>query len=156
VYRAIREVTADDIFLFRTLTWIRNPARRVEGASILAPSERPIVDVALEGGFFMLDDDPPHELVMGTLVLWDGLSRPTGGDGLLDLLRRPGNALAAINFRVVEQREGSCRLITETRTYASDDDARRKFARYWRVIYPGSSLLRHTWLRAIRRHAEEP
>jgi hypothetical protein len=104
----------------------------------------------------MLDDDPPHELVMGTLVLWDGLSRPTGGDGLLDLLRRPGNALAAINFRVVEQREGSCRLITETRTYASDDDARRKFARYWRVIYPGSSLLRHTWLRAIRRHAEEP
>jgi hypothetical protein len=45
-------------------------------------------------------------------------------------------------------------LTTETRVYATDPAARRRFARYWRVIYPGSSLIRRMWLRAIRKRAE--
>jgi hypothetical protein len=38
--------------------------------------------------------------------------------------------------------------------HATDDSARRKFARYWRVIYPGSALIRRMWLRAIKLRAE--
>ncbi len=46
-------------------------------------------------------------------------------------------------------------LVTaETRVYATDASARRRFARYWRVIYPGSALIRRRWLRAMKRRAE--
>jgi len=45
-------------------------------------------------------------------------------------------------------------LTTETRIYATDASSRRAFARYWRVIYPGSSLIRRMWLRAIKKTAE--
>jgi len=154
IYRAIRQVTADEIFLFRTLTWIRNPMRRGEGENILAPSRRPILDVALAGGFHLLADDPPREIVIGTLVVRDGLSRPTDESSLRALLRRPGNAFAVMNFRIHDEGNGWCVVTTETRTYTTDNSARRRFARYWRVIYPGSSLLRYAWLRAIRRRAE--
>jgi len=30
---------------------------------------------------------------------------------------------------------------------------RRRFAAYWRLIYPGSALIRRSWLRAIRQRA---
>ncbi len=42
----------------------------------------------------------------------------------------------------------------ETRVHATDDPTKRKFAAYWRTIYPGSALIRVMWLRAIRRRAE--
>jgi hypothetical protein len=47
-------------------------------------------------------------------------------------------------------------LSTETRVFATDAATRRRFAAYWRVIYPGSALIRIEWLRAIRRRAEGP
>lgn len=31
---------------------------------------------------------------------------------------------------------------------------RKKFAAYWRLIYPGSALIRRMWLEALKRHAE--
>ncbi len=44
-------------------------------------------------------------------------------------------------------------MTTETRVFANSDDARRRFAPYWRVIYPGSAIIRHMWLSAIARRA---
>ncbi len=38
---------------------------------------------------------------------------------------------------------------------ATDAQARRRFACYWRVIYPGSALIRRMWLRAVKKRAEE-
>ncbi|MFI5167541.1 MAG: hypothetical protein ACHQQS_13065 [Thermoanaerobaculales bacterium] len=45
-------------------------------------------------------------------------------------------------------------MTTETRVAATDAGARRALATYWRVIYPGSSLIRTTWLAAIKQRAE--
>jgi hypothetical protein len=45
-------------------------------------------------------------------------------------------------------------VTTETRIYATDASAGRRFAPYWRVIYPGSALIRRMWLRAIAHRAE--
>jgi len=59
-----------------------------------------------------------------------------------------------MNFLVEDAGPGAMLVTTETRIYATDASARRRFAVYWRTIYPGSSLLRHTWLRAIKRRAE--
>ena len=47
-----------------------------------------------------------------------------------------------------------CRVCTETRIAATDDTARRRFGRYWRVIGPFSSITRREMLAAIRRGAE--
>ena len=47
------------------------------------------------------------------------------------------------------------KVFTETRVQAVDAEARRKFARYWRVIRPSSAVIRRLWLRGIKRRAEE-
>lgn len=46
-------------------------------------------------------------------------------------------------------------MSTETRILATDAIARRKFARYWTFIQPGSAILRRTVLRAVKRTAEQ-
>jgi hypothetical protein len=46
------------------------------------------------------------------------------------------------------------RVTTETRVFADNAAAARRFAVYWRVIQPGSDLIRRGWLRAIKRRAE--
>jgi hypothetical protein len=153
VYEAIRQVRADEIALFRTLTWIRRGGRELpEG--ILNPGDRAsLIDVATRSGFIYLANDPPHELVVGTII-----AAPRGMRGTLtpDLFRRtlaPRFTLASMNFVVRPDGTGSI-VSTETRIYANNDAGRRRFAAYWRTIYPGSALLRRMWLRAIARRAE--
>jgi hypothetical protein len=97
--------------------------------------------------------------VLGTLVVappgWrpNKDKKPTPED--FKALHAPGFALAAINFRVEDTAKGDALLTTETRVYATDSSTKRKFATYWRVIYPGSALIRVMWLRAIRHRAEK-
>lgn len=159
IYRAIREVSGDEILLLRTLTWIRNPRWPGSGKESIMnpPKNKPILDAAMAGGFRLAADAPPGEIVLLTLVMRDSATRPSRNDaeGLRELMHRPGNALAAMNFRVRDDGNGWCTVTTETRVFATDDAARRSFAHYWRIIYPGSSLLRYTWLRAIRIRAEK-
>jgi hypothetical protein len=71
----------------------------------------------------------------------------------------PGFALATMNFAVRPDGPGASLVSTETRVFANSPAARRRFAAYWRVIYPGSALIRRMWLRAIAveaRVVEEP
>ena len=63
-------------------------------------------------------------------------------------------AKIAMNFRLVERDAAHCTVITETRVYAGGAPVVRRVAAYWRVIYPGSALMRHIWLRAIKLRAE--
>jgi len=156
-YRALRAVTADDIFLFRTLVWIRRFGRPGPESILNAPERQPLLDVATRTTFLLLSEEPGREIVVGTLVLaprgWRPPSRrPTPED--FKNLHAPGFALAAMNFRLEDAGPGACRVTTETRVYATNAEARRTFAPYWRVIYPGSALIRRMWLRAIRVRAE--
>ncbi|MGY1662524.1 hypothetical protein ACI78Q_15000 [Geodermatophilus sp. SYSU D00705] len=45
-------------------------------------------------------------------------------------------------------------LSSETRVVATDPAARRRFARYWQVIRPGSSAIRWELLAAVQLRAE--
>ncbi len=155
VYRAVREVTAGEILLFRTLTWIRYPhlPGRGEENILNAPGRKPILDVATRSGFRVLVEQPGHEVVLGTMVVWDGVSRIHTAEEFRRF-DRPGNAISATNFLVRDDGGGWCTLSTETRVFATDARAHRQFARYWRMIYPGSSMIRYFWLRAIRKRAE--
>jgi len=158
VFNAIRRVRSSDIFLFRTLTFIRNPSRQDQGEHILnPPAEKPILDVALAGGFVLLGEQTDRELLIGMVVIapqGSGRAAKRGNGTLLDpalfrTLSRPGFARAVMNFRVIQESDGWTRVTTETHVSAVDHETQRRFARYWRVIYPGSWIIRWSWLRAI-------
>jgi hypothetical protein len=156
VYAAIKAVTADEISLFRTLTWMRRFGQSGAEGILSAPPHEPILDVATRTSFLLLAEEPNHEIVLGTAVIvppgWRPSGRPTPAG--FEALHEPGFALAAMNFLVEDAGPSATLITTETRIYATDASARRRFAVYWRTIYPGSSLLRYTWLRAIKRRAE--
>ena len=58
-----------------------------------------------------------------------------------------------MNFCVWPVESGS-ELRTETRVLATDAASRRRFGRYWRLIQPGSALVRRDWLAAAKPRAE--
>ncbi len=165
IFRAIHDLPAGEIRLFRLLTWIRSPHLPWTTApeSILnPPAKEPILDTALRSGFVLLIEDKDREIVLGTLV-----ARPRGPRVALptdaaEISRRfaalsaPGYAKAAMNFRVEPRPDGSCRVTTETRIFATDPKTARRFSTYWRFIYPGSALIRRMWLDAIAARAERP
>ena len=155
-YRAIKEVTADEILLFRTLTWLRRFGQPGPESILNAPERLPLLEVATRTTFLLLAEEPEREVVVGTLVLAPAgvqiKAQPTPED--FKALDAPGFAKATMNFRLEDVGTDTCLVTTETRVYATDAAARRRFAAYWRVIHPGSGLIRRMWLRAIKRRAE--
>lgn len=159
VYRPLKLVTADEIAFFRSLTWLRRFGRPGRESITNPPPHVPLFDVATKTSFLVLAEEP-NEIVLGTLVAaprgWRPRDKPTpnGFKALIVTANAPGFASAAMNFRIEDAGPAGCVLTTETRVYATDSSTRRRFAPYWRVIYPGSALIRRMWLRAIARRAE--
>jgi hypothetical protein len=138
------------------LFWLRGlPA-------LLSPNSEPegTPDLTLEGllqsGFILLAENPPHELVFGTVgQFWT----PTGeSDDVPDVdaagfqdFDQPGYAKAAANFSLVQQSDGVTRLATETRVRCPDEASRKKFRLYWTLIGPFSGLIRKEMLRLVKR-----
>lgn len=159
VYRAIRDVSADEITLFQTLTWIRRFGQPGPESILSAPQKIPLLDVATRTSFLLLAEEKDREIVLGTLAAapaaWrpNRNKKPTPED--FKALQAPGFVLTAMNFRIADPGTGGLLVTTETRVYATDASTKRRFAAYWRVIYPGSALIRVMWLRAIKLHAEK-
>ena len=159
VDRAIRAVSADEILLFRTLTWIRRLGRHGPESILEAPPHAPLLGVATRTGFAVLADEPGREIVFGfarRVARASGRRVADARDAAAVFAApdAPGAILVAMNFHLAPDGDGGTLLTTETRVHATDAAARRAFATYWRVIYPGSALIRRAWLRAIRRRAE--
>ncbi len=160
VFRAVKSVSAGEIRFFRLLTWIRSPRLSRSGREdiLAAPAGRPLLDVALRSGFLLLAEDAGREIVFGTILCGRPPALPDPRPRSFAALDRPGwggRCKAAMNFRVHEEPGGWVRLTTETRVFALGSSARRSFAIYWRLISPGSALIRRMWLEAIRRRAED-
>ncbi len=158
IYRAIKDTTAGDILFFRTLVWIRRFGRAGPESIMNAPETRPLLDVATSTTFTTLADTP-REIVVGTIVVAPrGVRRARGptAEELLVVQHRDGFAVATMNFAITPAGGGACDVTTETRVLGTDARSARAFGAYWRVIYPGSSLIRYMWLRAIKQKAEAP
>jgi hypothetical protein len=153
IYRSFKEVTAGEITLFRTLTWIRRFGRAGPEGILNAPRHEPLLEVATRTGFLLLADDPEREVVIGTVVIAPrGVKRPATPEQFKELIA-PGIAKAVMNFRIDDGDDGAWLVSTETRVHTTDASARRRFARYWTVIRPASGFIRRMWLRAIKRRA---
>lgn len=157
VFDDIKRVRADEIFLFRTLFWIRMGGRPARTALPDAPPRTAsLIDVATRGTFVYLADDAPREFVIGTVVRWPTAARERITPSYFQRTLPPGFVLTAANFIVTPDGRGGSIVSTETRVHANSPSARRNFAVYWRLIYPGSAIIRRMWLRAVKRRATAP
>jgi len=158
VYQAVLQVTAAEIPLFRTLVWIRRGGTTGPESILNAADHVPLLSVATRTTFLKLAEEVNREFVMGTVVIAPpGVRLPLGSEpGSFKALVRPGFAKATLSFLIGPLAGGGCLLRTETRVYATDPASTRTFARYWRIIRPGSELIRKMWLRAIKVRAEAP
>lgn len=156
VFEAIKRIRADEIRLFHTLTWIRRGGRPLPASILNAGAREPLLDLATRTSFVWLADEAPRELVVGTVIV-----APPGTRGKLtpQVFQKPlppGFVLATMNFVVMPDANDSSIISTETRVFANSPPVRRRFAAYWRAIYPGSAIIRRSWLRAIERRATHP
>jgi len=152
VWSAIWKVTPEEIRFFQTLTWIRRFGKPSPPGVLNAPERRPILETFTSGAFPMLADEPGTEIVIGHAVDAHGYRMPTAEE--FTTLQQAPLIKIAMNFRIEEVDATHCTLSTETRVYAVGSQALHGFAAYWRMIYPGSSLIRREWLRAIKLRAE--
>jgi hypothetical protein len=111
----------------------------------------------LQNGFTLLEDSPPDGFIIGLVCkpwIWGGeVSCNTGAE---EWLRdnREGFAKIATVLGTEDVKRGPTRLYTETRVFIDNEEARRKFGRYWMLIKPFSGFIRRSWLRNARYHAE--
>ena len=159
VYRALREVTAGEIRFLRPLMALRALPAVLAGRSRPRGARgEPVLEAAVRGGFVLLAEEPGRELVAGVIGrFWRPAgNRPVALDGPEGFARfsEPGHARAAIGFRLEDEPGGRVRLVTETRIFTPEPGVRRRFGAYWRIILPGSALLRREWLAAVQRRAE--
>jgi hypothetical protein len=120
------------------------------------PSRTGRLKALLSADFVLLEEAPTSELVLGlTGRFWT----PSGGLVATDPatfrdLPPTGLARAAWNFRLDPIGDGHTRLSTETRVRCGDARTARRFRAYWRLVAPGSGLIRRVILRQVRRRAE--
>jgi hypothetical protein len=150
VFCAIKAVTPQEIRFLRTLMAIRSLGRT------RLPKATPFLDIFTRWGYALLVQEPGCELVGGGILRFSSGARPkvTDPQSFLGFVE-PGCAKVTLNFCVEEVGEGWSRVTTQTRILGTDRSGRRRFGAYWRVIYPGSAIIRRMLLRAIKRRAEQ-
>jgi hypothetical protein len=152
VMEAIQRLTPSEVPLLVALMAVRSVPALLRRRRLSVRG--PLLDGFRRGGFVTLRESPNELVVGGVGRFW----QPSGGLRRIEAadfrdFDEPGFAKAAFNFEI--ERNGTRTLLrTETRVATTDEHARRSFGRYWRLVYPGSALIRIAWLRAIRRRAE--
>jgi hypothetical protein len=156
VREALLALTPRDVRVTRALLSIRLVPRRLTGRG--APSlgeDRAMLEFLDEYGFVRLAESE-REIVYGIAdQFWRPRTDPVRLEDRDAFLRfaSPGFAKAAFNFSF-QPSGGGTELVTKTRIHALDEEARRKFGRYWLLIRGGSGLIRRDILAAVRRRAE--
>ena len=152
VMQAIRQSTFGDMKSLRTLLQIRGAVLRIHDAGDVLQDKR-VLDAFSASGY--LSGGNEHEIVMygGANVRAKRGLEVRSVKEFVDY-REQGAVKMAYGFNVEDAGDGWSTITTETRVVATDDLTRRGMARYWRLIVPGSGLLRRQWLDGIKKRAE--
>lgn len=153
-YSAARSVDLASSTRAKILFGIRGLPHLIARRTRLVPELT--IDSLQQIGFVTLAERPEAELVLGVVGKFWRLD-----SGILSVpasefvaFERPGFMKSVINIYVHESTAGLSLVGTETRVVATDEAARQKFGRYWRLIGPFSGLIRHWMLGAIKKDAE--
>jgi len=152
VMQAIRQSTFGDMKSLMTLLKIRGAALRIHDSGDFLQDKR-VLDAFSESGY--LSGGSEHEIVM--FGVWNARAnrRPEVRTSQeFAAYREQGAVKMAYDFNVEDTGGGWSTISTETRVLALDKLTRRGMGRYWRLIVPGSGLLRRQWLEGIKKRAE--
>lgn len=159
VMAAVRSLTSREVRLATVLMSLRGlPAAILRPRGRWGRSDRildaPLLDHFIRGGFVVLADRPDELVLSAVGRFWklEGDVRRVSPDEFVTF-NEPGFAKAVVNL-YAQAVDGGTILSTETRVKLTDAEARRTFRRYWRVVMPGSALIRRAWLRAVKKRAE--
>jgi hypothetical protein len=151
--QAVRQSTFGDMKSLVTLLKIRGAALRTPFRDTGDFSQDKLVLDAFSASGY-LSGGSEHEIVMFGVGNVRAIRRPEVRtlQEFADY-REQGAAKMAFDFNVEEAGEGWSTISTETRMVVQDDFSRGP-AVYWRLIVPGSGLLRLQWLEGIKKRAE--
>ena len=152
VMQAIRESTFGDMKSLVTLLKIRGAALRIHETGSFMQDKR-ILDAFSESGY--LSGGSEHEIAM--FGVWNARTNRRPDVSTLQQFADYGEQGAfkmGYDFNVEDAGGGWSRVSAETRVLALGDLTRRGGGRYWRLIVPGSGLLRRQWLEGIKKRAE--
>ena len=159
-WNAVRDLDLAQSPLVRTLFAIRTIPDRLQGkATPLRLRLNDLVSTPAEPGFQVLVEDAPHELAAGAIgKVW----RPAipfvhvADAAAYAAFSEAGYVKVAWALRVVpDGAETSC-VEFELRVAATDEDALKKFKRYFRLIGPASRFIRHLLLAQLERDLGTP
>lgn len=153
IMQAVRESTWGDLKSLTTLSRIRRAALRApEDSSGAFSSDKRILDAFAASGYIFGGSE--NEIVMAGGADTQA-KRPIEAHSMQEFTeyRKEGAVKVAFDFTVEDAGGGWCTLTTETRMAALDGSSHGP-AVYWRLIVPGSGLLRREWLEGIKRRAE--
>jgi hypothetical protein len=156
VEAAVRSLEPGELRLTGLLMGLRTLPGRLTGRASPVRTG-PLLDGVLSMGFVVLGERPGEQLLLGVA----GRPWRPRGDGLDSLdgpeafraYRRPGSVRCTWDFVLAPAGRGTL-LSTETRIAGTDPAGTRTFRRYWRLVMPGSALIRRDMLRAAARRAE--
>jgi hypothetical protein len=110
-------------------------------------------------GFSLLLEEPGHEFAVGAIgKVWHPVIefRHVAGAAAFMEFSEPDEVKVAWSIRALPLGDHGCRVEVEVRVDATDDQAWRKFERYFRLIGPGSHLIRRVLLRSLAKELGTP
>ena len=150
VWDALASLSWSDLRLSLPMIAIRSGGR-ARTARLPMLARGPVDEIAAEAPQYWIGArigkpwQPRPEFVAGPLALEEFVA-----------FDEPGWLKYGMEFRLDPLSDGRTAVTTTTRCAATDEAARRRFARYWRVIRPFSGLVRRDMLSALARRAEAP
>ncbi|MDH3755478.1 MAG: hypothetical protein OEU32_16560 [Acidimicrobiia bacterium] len=120
-----------------------------------------LVDLFIATGFVDLRDDTVVHRGRGMVLLgaagrfWspaDNAPRRFDDAAAFLACDEPGLAKVVVSLEAYDRGDDT-ELVTETRIACTDQDAERRFGRYWALIRMPSGIIRHSWLAAIDRRS---
>ena len=156
VFTAVEAVTVKEVRFLRELEFIRALPRLAATGRLDVPTVNAPLVLSFTRGAVLLGARPPEEVLAGAIGCFWRLAGNVpvvfGSPEEFLTFTEPGFAKAGVGFRL-DPRDAEILLTTETRFVSTDEATHRRMSRYWRIIRPGSNLIRTEWLRAIRRRA---
>jgi hypothetical protein len=160
IFDAFGAVTVEDMPLANILGTLRYLPGKLTGHAQPAAAKGASFAEGLEqGGWVKLAEDPGREQVFGGAGKYhqvlDQEPRPFRSAADFFAFDDPQYQKLAISVRVeAGEKPGENRLVLEHRTHALSENARKGFARYWRVIKPTGAFVSRQLLLAAKHRAE--
>lgn len=121
------------------------------------PEHLRLDELSAHGDWVLLGEDQPNEIAFGVIGrFWGGETKWEQIDAA-DFAAFDRTGFAKIGCNVSLRPYGTRTLVSyEARTLATDDDSRRAFLRYWRVVSPFVGFIMRSMLRVIERETRAP